>query len=137
MRVIPDHAAVTSLGQGSRFTGRVWRTNYIEPPEREGLTGARFLYEPGARSYWHVHEREQAIIAMYGTGLVHWEGADASVLLRPGDWWHVQPDVPHWHGDTPETAFAHLAVTAGGPTHWLHEVTDADYLAARAISPHP
>jgi quercetin dioxygenase-like cupin family protein len=73
MRVFADRAMASSLADPSHFTGRVWRTDYIEPKDLDGIASLRLLYEPGARSYWHVHEREQAIIAVYGTGLVDWE----------------------------------------------------------------
>jgi quercetin dioxygenase-like cupin family protein len=126
MRIIADRSTVSSLVK-EHFTGRVWRTDYIAPAHADALAGSRFLYEPGARSYWHVHEQEQAIIAVYGAGLVAWEGLEAPVALHGGDWWHVEPGVPHWHGATTDSVFAHLAVTAGGPTTWLHEVSDDDY----------
>ena len=98
MRVIPDRSVVTSLADPTRFTGRVWRTDYIDPDDLEHLAGSRFHYEPGARSYWHVHEHEQAIVGIFGSGIVAWEGLDRPVELGPGDWWHVEPGVPHWHG---------------------------------------
>lgn len=130
MRVIPERSLTSALASPKSFTGRVWRTNYIEPDDAEHLAGARFMYEPGARSFWHIHEQEQAIIAVYGTGIVAWEGLDVPHLLAPGDWWHVSPGVLHWHGATPDSAFAHLAVTAGGATLWRDEVNDATYAAA-------
>jgi len=111
------------------FTGRVWRTDFITRGEGAELSGIRFVYEPGARSFWHVHEREQAIIAVAGSGLVAWDGLETPQSLEPGDWWHVVPGVPHWHGAKPNTMFAHIAVTAGGGTNWLHEVSDADYVS--------
>jgi quercetin dioxygenase-like cupin family protein len=127
MLIIPDRSVPTALVDSAHFTGRVWRTDYIEPVDESSLAGSRFLYEPGARSHWHIHEREQAIIAVYGHGLVAWEELDEPHHLGTGDWWHVEPGVPHWHGATRETAFAHLAVTAGGATIWLHEVSEDDY----------
>ena len=127
MRVITDRTATTYLADPTRFTGRVWRTEYIDPEDLEHLAGSRFHYEPGARSHWHIHAHEQAIIGMFGSGIVAWEGLDRPVALGPGDWWHVEPGVPHWHGATLSTAFAHLAITAGGTTTWLHEVSDDDY----------
>jgi quercetin dioxygenase-like cupin family protein len=127
MKIIADRAATTSLVDPSHFTGRTWRTDYIEPVDDDALAGSRFMYEPGAHSFWHIHEHEQAIIAVYGTGLIAWEGLPTPHQLEVGDWWHVSPGVPHWHGATPHTAFAHLAVTAGGATIWLNEVSTADY----------
>lgn len=127
MRIIPDRSVASTPADAAHFTGRVWRTDYVEPVDLEHLAGSRFLYEPGARSHWHVHDREQAIVAVYGSGLVAWHGLEAPHELQPGDWWHVEPGVPHWHGAGEHSVFAHLAVTAGGATHWLHEVADRDY----------
>ena len=42
MRVIPDRSVVTSLADAARFTGRVWRTDYIDPDDLEHLAGSRF-----------------------------------------------------------------------------------------------
>ncbi len=128
MQVIGSDDRPSALADPAQFTGRVWRTDLLTPPDTEHLAGVRFLYEPGARSHWHVHEREQVIIAVYGSGLVAWEGLAAPTSLGAGDWWHVRPGLPHWHGATRTAAFAHLAVTAGGSTTWLHEVSEAEYL---------
>jgi 4-carboxymuconolactone decarboxylase len=132
MLVIPDGAAVSSLADPRHFTGRVWRTDYIQPTDLDRLAGSRFLYEPGARSHWHMHDQEQAIIAVYGRGLIAWDSLDAPLVLEVGDWWHVEPQVPHWHGADSRSAFAHLAVTAGGRTNWLRAVSDEQYRAARS-----
>jgi quercetin dioxygenase-like cupin family protein len=127
MRVIPERSLTSQLADPACFTGRVWSTQYVEPASADALAGSRFLYDPGARSHWHVHEREQFIIAEFGVGIVAWDGLAAPHRLTPGDWWHVEPGVPHWHGATPEAPFAHLAVTAGGSTIWLHRVSDEDF----------
>jgi quercetin dioxygenase-like cupin family protein len=127
MHVILESELVSELANSANFTGRVWRTDYVQPEDANALSGSRFLYEPGARSYWHVHEREQVIIAVSGVGLVAWEGLTAAHRLSAGDWWHVEPGVPHWHGATPTAPFAHLAVTAGGATTWLDAVSETDY----------
>ncbi|UQX89322.1 cupin domain-containing protein [Jatrophihabitans telluris] len=130
MRIIHGSGMSTIMASPANFTGRVWRTDYLQPPDLDHLAGSKFLYEPGARSFWHMHEREQAIVGVYGNGLVSWEGLQVPAELRAGDWWHVEPGVPHWHGASPTSAFAHLAVTAGGPTIWLHEVSESDYRAS-------
>jgi quercetin dioxygenase-like cupin family protein len=127
MKVIHDGSTVSKPADPTRFTGRVWRTEFIVPVEEERLAGLRFDYEPAARSHWHIHQCEQAIVVVHGHGLVAWQGLASPVELAVGDWWHVQPEIPHWHGATPNAPFAHLAVTAGGSTTWLHEVSDADY----------
>lgn len=93
MKVVRESAA-TELADAARFTGRVWRTDYIRRAEPSSLSGLRFVYEPGARSHWHIHEQEQAIIAVFGRGLVSWEGLGGPIELWAGDWWHVYPGVP-------------------------------------------
>jgi quercetin dioxygenase-like cupin family protein len=134
MRLIPERSTRSERADAAIFTGVVWRTDYVDAAGREagtdGLSGIRFLYEPGARSYWHVHEREQVIVGVVGSGLVFWEGLTYAESLQAGDWWHVTPGVPHWHGATPHAPFGHLAVTAGGSTQWLDEVSDEEYAAA-------
>jgi quercetin dioxygenase-like cupin family protein len=132
MRVIQDLLTPAALADPTQFAGRVWRSDYLQPADRDGLTGLRFLYEPGAHSHWHVHDREQAIVVVTGHGVVTWEGLDVPHLLGPGDWWHVTPGVPHWHGATPESPFAHLAITAGGGTTRLREVPSDEYAAGVA-----
>ena len=108
----------------SRFQGHVWRTDMIGAAEGEVLSGIRLNYEPGARSHWHVHTAEQALIVLDGKGWIAWEGGPGPQELAPGNWVHVTPGVPHWHGADATTVFAHLAVTAAGETHWLGPVED-------------
>ncbi len=126
--VSQDSVSQGPAGQDS-FTGPVTRAEVLSAMRPSGLRGHVFSYEPGARSNWHVHEGEQALIVTSGEGLVQWEGLDAPRRLRAGDWVHVVPDVPHWHGATPDSDFVHLAVTATGGTSWLGAVSEEDYLS--------
>lgn len=127
MRVIRNRLLQAMPADASKFTGRVWRTDFLDAADDHSLAGIAMSYEPGSRSFWHVHEQEQVIVALYGTGVVAWEGLDAPEQLAAGDWWHVTPGVPHWHGATQHGPFAHLAITAGGGTRWLTEVSESDY----------
>jgi quercetin dioxygenase-like cupin family protein len=127
MQVIRGRSVVAALADATKFTGRVWRSDFLDAPDDHSLAGIAMSYEPGARSYWHVHDQEQVIVALFGTGIVSWEGLAEPKLLAVGDWWHVTPGVPHWHGAVEHTPFAHLAITAGGGTRWLDAVSEADY----------
>lgn len=127
MKLIPEPSSTTRPA-GPDFTEGVWRTDFIDGSGPQGLAGSRFDYAPGARSHWHIHEHEQAIIVVHGHGLVLWEGLDGPEALDTGDWWHVEPGVPHWHGATGDSIFGHLAVTAGGATIWLGAVTEEHFL---------
>jgi quercetin dioxygenase-like cupin family protein len=123
-------ADVTSRAADTRkWTVGVWRADILETAT-DGLRSNRFTYAPGSRSHWHIHDGEQAIIVVGGRGLIQWEGRAAAEVLAPGDWVHVTRGVPHWHGAGPDETFVHLAVTASGPTRWLHAVDDAAYRAA-------
>lgn len=132
MQVHPEWSAVSEPADPDCFTGPVWRTEHLPRVGQDGLIGHRFLYGPGARSHWHVHEGDQALIVVGGRGLAHWTGLDAARPLLPGDWVHVDPGVEHWHGAAADEMFVHLAVTASGGTEWLGPVSDADYQRAQA-----
>ncbi|MEO5653271.1 MAG: VOC family protein [Marmoricola sp.] len=114
------------------FTGEVTRVKVLAGARPGGLRGDVFSYEPGARSKWHVHEGEQALVVVRGEGLVQWAGLQTPRRVRPGDWVHVVPGVPHWHGATPDSEFSHLAITASGGTEWREPVAERDYLAGPA-----
>jgi quercetin dioxygenase-like cupin family protein len=93
----------------------------------DGLRANRFVYAPGQRSNWHAHEGEQALVVVEGRGLILWEGLETADVLRPGDWVHVSPGTPHWHGAVPDDVLVHLAVTASGATRWMGAVDDETY----------
>jgi quercetin dioxygenase-like cupin family protein len=120
---IVSEADVPSVsGASDKFTDGVWQAEVLPATRPGGMRGNRFAYAPGGRSNWHIHAGEQALIVVSGRGLIQWEGLDEPKELKPGDWIHVQPGVPHWHGATDDSIFVHLAVTAGGDTEWLGAV---------------
>jgi quercetin dioxygenase-like cupin family protein len=128
-RVVAQESVRAVAAGPDSFTGPVTRADVLPEARPSGLRGNVFSYAPGARSHWHVHEGEQALVVVSGEGLVFWEGADRPRTVRPGDWIHVTPGVPHWHGASPHSEFVHLAVTASGGTRWLDPVLDMEYAA--------
>lgn len=108
----------------AKFSGEVSQQEVLKATRPDGLRGLRFSYAPGARSAWHVHLGEQALVVTDGRGLIQWEGLPEPKVLGPGDWVHVQPGIPHWHGAAADSEFVHLAVTASGGTEWLGHVED-------------
>ncbi len=117
-RVVPEASVPSPAGSPDTFAGGVWQADILDRQAPDGLRGHRFTYAPGGRSNWHVHTGEQALIVVAGHGLIQWEGLDEPRELQPGDWVHVEPGVPHWHGATDDSVFVHLAVTASGETQW-------------------
>jgi quercetin dioxygenase-like cupin family protein len=126
-RVVAQDSVSTTPADPGSFTGAVTRAEVLPEARPSGLKGHVFSYAPGARSSWHVHEGEQALVVVRGEGLVCWEGLSGPRRLRVGDWVHVVPGVPHWHGATPDSEFTHLAVTASGGTDWLSPVSEDEY----------
>ncbi|MFI1994128.1 cupin domain-containing protein [Actinoplanes sp. NPDC020271] len=117
-RIVPEASVPSPAGPSRTFDGDVWQAEILDRQRPGGLRGHRFSYAPGSRSHWHVHTGEQALIVVTGRGLIQWEGLDEPRELRAGDWVHVEPGVPHWHGATDDSIFVHLAVTATGETEW-------------------
>lgn len=123
--IVNESSVPREEGGAGRFTGEVLGQDVLPGVREGGLRGSRFEYAPGARSHWHVHAGEQALVVVEGQGLLQWEGLEQPVVLRTGDWVHVLPGVPHWHGATEDSRFVHLAVTASGGTQWLDPVESA------------
>ncbi|HEX6256890.1 MAG TPA: cupin domain-containing protein [Euzebyales bacterium] len=129
MKIVRAADVTARTADTRKWTAGVWRADILVT-RSDGLRSNRFTYAPGSRSHWHIHDGEQAIIVVDGRGLIQWEGLDAAEILAPGDWVHVSPGVAHWHGAVPDEVFTHLAVTASGPTRWLHAVDDDTYTAS-------
>jgi quercetin dioxygenase-like cupin family protein len=114
------------MSEPRRFTPGVHRDALHTASQPDGVRVDRIHYPPGAHTHWHLHTGEQVLYGEQGDGWVKFEGR-ARVGLTPGDVVHVPIGVHHWHGATPDAALVHLAVTAGGDTIWLGEVSAQDY----------
>jgi quercetin dioxygenase-like cupin family protein len=124
----------TAQGPAATFTGDVYVTPLAPAQEPARLTAALVRFTPGARTYWHSHERGQTLYVSEGVGLV--ASRDGSVSrIRPGDTVTIGAGEEHWHGGTATTCMSHVAiVTASGatdPTTWLEAVTEEEYTAAQ------
>ena len=98
-------------------------------PEFPVISGA-VTYEPGARSYWLIHQAGQYLLVTSGVGLTGtWDGKVD--VINTGDVTWCPPGVKHWHGATPTTATTHIAITGtlqdGSNVAWMEEVTDEQY----------
>jgi quercetin dioxygenase-like cupin family protein len=99
-------AGAASPSQNESFTGR---SDRLEP---QG-TISRRSFEPGARSYWHTHEKGQLVMVQEGRARVQSRGS-AMRELGAGETDFVPPGVEHWHGATPTSRLVQLAVNFGG-----------------------
>ncbi|WP_448624271.1 cupin domain-containing protein [Geodermatophilus sp. URMC 64] len=107
-------------------TRGVTRTPLLTAATPDGLRVDRFAYPPGGHTHWHMHSGEQVLYGEDGQGWLAVAGRPR-VPIGPGDVVAVPVGHRHWHGATPHGPWGHLAVTAGGGTTWLGEVTDEEY----------
>ena len=133
MKVIRGGTVPSQRRGSDQFTGTAFGDVIHEPATPDdGSRVNLVLFEPGARTWWHRHDRGQTIYVTAGTGYINTEG-HGGARITPGDTVVVQPGEWHWHGATPSTFVVHLTVNQGneGSTEWRGvEVTEEEYLAA-------
>ena len=124
MIIIPPNEQAGPSGKtGSQFTGQV--SAYLTMASTDGVTINTVCFAPGARTYWHSHEKGQVIFVLAGRGLVQAEGGPA-FTLRAGDTVWAPPGERHWHGATGESFIAHTAISLGA-TSWGEPVSDEEH----------
>jgi quercetin dioxygenase-like cupin family protein len=119
-------------GPAEYFTGNVRIDPLFQAKEPARAGGASVTFEPGARTAWHTHPLGQTLIVTAGCGWVQrWGGAIEEI--RPGDVISIPPGEKHWHGATPTTAMAHIAIQEyldGRVAEWMEKVSDEQYQAS-------
>ncbi len=121
-------------GQADLFTGHVTITPLFDPKGRSQVGAAHVRFEPGARTAWHRHPLGQRLVVLEGSGWTQVEGGPIEAI-GAGDAVWCPPDVRHWHGATPATSVAHLAIQEsknGSPVEWMEHVPDETYSAGPA-----
>jgi quercetin dioxygenase-like cupin family protein len=123
--VSPTEQAGTAGKRGSQFTGDAYP--YVTLPSTDGVVINTVTFTPGARTFWHSHERGQILVVLAGRGLIQAEGGPVRVL-RAGDTVWTPPGGSHWHGAGADSYLVHTAISLG-TTDWAEAVTDAEYAA--------
>ena len=113
------------------FTGtaRIESSFQTNAPAR--MSGARVVFEPGARTAWHTHPLGQILIVTAGTGRVQRWG-DPVDEIRQGDVVWIPPGQKHWHGAATNSSMTHIAIVEqldGKTVEWMEKVSDAQYSA--------
>jgi len=122
--ITPASYAGPPAKPGSTFTGAV--LPYITMPSTDGVQINNVTFTPGARTFWHRHERGQILQVITGRGLVQLDG-EAAQVIRAGDVVWIPPGDRHWHGAAPDSPMTHTAISLG-VTSWEDEVKDEIYL---------
>lgn len=115
--------------ENNNFIGNAWVTMLIGADSLNQNSVGNVTFEPGARSNWHIHPSGQILIATGGEGYYQEKGSPKKILHK-GDVVKCPPNVPHWHGASPDEEFIQIAITGrqNGPTEWLEPVTNEEYL---------
>jgi quercetin dioxygenase-like cupin family protein len=119
----------SGTGPAEWFTGRVRLDPLLTAPDPARVAAALVTFEPGARTAWHTHPLGQTVIVTSGLGWAQREGGPVEEI-RPGDVVWFPPGEKHWHGASPATAMAHIAIQErldGKAVEWLEHVTEAQY----------
>jgi len=129
--VTRSEAQTSRQGPPENFTGSVRVDQHFQASAPGRVSGARVMFEPGARTAWHSHPLGQTLIVTSGVGRVQRWG-DPVDEIRPGDVVWIPPGQKHWHGASPTTSMSHIAIGErldGKSVDWMEKVTDEQYAA--------
>ncbi|MGJ5817541.1 (R)-mandelonitrile lyase [Paludibaculum fermentans] len=113
------------------FTGSARVDTPFQGSAPARISGARVLFEPGARTAWHTHPLGQTLVVTAGTGRIQRWG-DPVDEIRQGDVVWIPPGQKHWHGAAPHTSMTHIAISEqldGKVVEWLEQVSEAQFTA--------
>lgn len=111
------------------FTGSVHVAPLFKAQEPSRASGARVMFEPGARTAWHTHPLGQTLIVTDGVGWVQQWGGPVEII-RQGDVVQIPPGVKHWHGATSTTSMTQIAIVQaldGKTVDWMERVNEEQY----------
>jgi 4-carboxymuconolactone decarboxylase len=116
-------------GPEEYFTGEV-RVDMLFPGnDTVHYSGAYVIFQPGARTAWHLHPAGQHMIVTNGTALTGTR--DGKIIeFKEGETVWCPSNLDHWHGATPEAPMTHLVITGsrdGKNVIWKEKVSDTEY----------
>jgi quercetin dioxygenase-like cupin family protein len=119
----------SSEGPAEYFTGKVRVDRLFPANETAHYSGAYVAFQPGARTAWHLHPAGQHMLVTAGVGLTGTRDG-RRIEFKAGDTVWCPPGIDHWHGATPDSPMAHLAITGvrdGKNVIWKEKGTDEQY----------
>ena len=117
-----------SKAPADRFMGNVWVQYFVNDTTSDFLS-SKVIFEPNARSNWHVHIGRQIIFAIEGTGFYKEKGK-AIRILNKGDVVIIEPGTIHSHGSSKTNSFTQAVmmnnVNRKDATTWLNPVKEEE-----------
>lgn len=112
----------------NNYTGTIWLNELVKPDSIYKFGVAQAVYAPGSKLDWHIHPGGQILLITEGTGYYQEKGKPVRIVHK-GDVIKCAPGVEHWHGATPNSTFAYVAISPSdkGKTIWLQRVSDKEY----------
>jgi 4-carboxymuconolactone decarboxylase len=129
IRIMRGGSQAPRQGPAENFTGSVRVDPLFQANAPARASGSLVTFEPGARTAWHAHPLGQVLLVTAGTGWVQEWGGEKQEI-RQGDVVWIPPGQKHWHGATPNSSMAHIAIVEaleGHAVEWMEKVTDAQY----------
>lgn len=115
-------------------TGTVWLQEHVKADTLLDCQVTMATFEAGARLDWHQHPGGQVLLITDGVGFYQEKGQPRQTVHK-GEVVKCAPNIPHWHGATPDQGVAYIAVSGNiksGKTVWLQKLTEAEYLSGDA-----
>ena len=120
-------------GENTAFAQYFDGTSYLNMLSLEQVVVGNVTFEPGCRNHWHIHKASegggQILLVTAGRGYYQ-EWGEEPQELHPGEVVNISPNVKHWHGAAPDSAFQHLAIEVPGKdtsSEWCEPVDEAFY----------
>ena len=114
------------------FSGPAYVSTLVGGDNAAGAPELHYVvFEPGVVNNWHTHQGGQILIATDGIGYHQLQGEEVQVM-HPGDVAYCPPGVPHWHGGSADTEFAHIAVNTNpeqSGVEWFGRISQEEYEA--------
>jgi len=113
MKIIKAELVLKEPDTRPLFTGgEVTRQTLVSAEMGRYLNMAIVNFSKGARSKFHTHTSDQALIVTAGKGIVATEQEERIVSL--GDIVFIPAGEKHWHGATKDSDFSHIYVLSTG-----------------------
>lgn len=130
IKIVRRGTQASRQGPIENFTGSVRVDPLFQASAPARMSGSLVTFEPGAHTAWHSHPLGQVLIVTTGTGRVQRWG-DPVDEVQQGDVVWIPPGQKHWHGASPTSSMAHIAISEspdGKPAvQWMEKLTDAQY----------
>ena len=130
-KMLAQETSIFSKGEISttdNHTGTIWLNELNKPDPIFNFSIADATYRADAKLDWHIHPAGQILLITEGNGYYQEKGKSIQIVHK-GEVIKCSPGIEHWHGATPGSTFAYIAVTPAqnGKTIWLKRVTDEEY----------